>query len=200
MRQLGSNLRQCFLSSNPEAVTDDMLDELQNQGIFTLGLNKDLIVQGNASNHIISVSKDLIDKIHARGMELTLYTFRNEFDFLYFDYGQDPYEEYQFFFDLGIDGFFTEFPSSLNRFLRWKEQEYYNNDRTTTTPQSMTTTTKSQTTTTWHKDTTTSIISGDSSTTTTNQDTTTSTTSEALSNHIRALTFVPILLCLSFLR
>lgn len=117
-------------------MTDDFLDHLQSENIFTLGLNKALIVQGNDSNHIISTSKELINKIHDRDMEVTLYTFRNEYDFLFFDYGQDPYEEYQLFYDMGIDGFFTEFPLSLKRFLEWKEEEHQM--VTTTTAQSTT--------------------------------------------------------------
>ncbi len=57
-------------------------------------------------------------------MKVHVYTFRNENHHLRWDYGQDPYVEYQTFLDLGVDGFFTDFPGSLRRFLDAKAQEY----------------------------------------------------------------------------
>jgi len=50
-------------------------------------------------------------------MKVHVYTFRNENHFLRWDYGQDPFVEYEAFLELGIDGFFTDFPGSLRRFL-----------------------------------------------------------------------------------
>ena len=46
-----------------------------------------------------------------------VYTFRNENQYLAFDYGADPYKEYERFLQLGIDGFFTDFPGSLGNYL-----------------------------------------------------------------------------------
>ncbi len=59
---------------------------------------------------------------------MILYTFRNEYEFLLWDYGQDPYEEYQRFLDLGIDGYFTDFAASLHRFLESKRAEHNQNN------------------------------------------------------------------------
>jgi len=46
-----------------------------------------------------------------------VYTFRNEYMFLPYDYGADPYREYDEFVKLGADGFFTDFPWSLSNYL-----------------------------------------------------------------------------------
>ena len=125
MKQLGSNLKLCFLSGNKDAVIREMLDLFQNEGISNLGLSKSLIIEGNRS--ISFIAEDLVQDIHNRGMELTLYTLRNEHYFLYFDYGQDPYKEMEQLFELGIDAYFTDFPSTLNNFLNWKQLEYESN-------------------------------------------------------------------------
>ena len=61
--------------------------------------------------------KTMIDDAHAAGMDVHAFTFRNEDEKLLFEYGQDPYNEYQKFLDLGIDGFFTDFPATANQFL-----------------------------------------------------------------------------------
>ena len=50
------------------------------------------------------------------------WTFRNEYEELSsWDDGQDPYVEYQRFLDVGLDGYFTDFPGSLRRFFDAKE-------------------------------------------------------------------------------
>lgn len=124
MRQLGSNLRLCFLYGNPTPLTSEFMDTLQSEQIYSLGLNKEIIVKGNLSYHIVSIEEDLVKDIRNRGMELTLYTLRNEHYFLYYDYSQDPFKEMETLFHLGIDAYFTDFPTSLNNFLNWKQLEY----------------------------------------------------------------------------
>ena len=59
----------------------------------------------------------LIDDAHEAGLDVHVFTFRNEDEKLLFDYGQDFNNGYQTFLDLGIDGFFTDFPATANRFL-----------------------------------------------------------------------------------
>ena len=55
-------------------------------------------------------------------MAVFSWTFRNEYDELScWEDGQDPYVEYQRFLDIGLDGYFTDFPGSLRRFMDAKE-------------------------------------------------------------------------------
>ena len=46
-----------------------------------------------------------------------VYTFRNEDQFLLWNYGADPYREYEQFLKLDIDGYFTDFPWSLSHYM-----------------------------------------------------------------------------------
>ncbi|CAA6657376.1 unnamed protein product [Spirodela intermedia] len=48
------------------------------------------------------------------------YTYRNENQFLHFDFHQDPYAEYEFWINqMGVDGLFTDFTGSLHRYQEW---------------------------------------------------------------------------------
>lgn len=48
------------------------------------------------------------------------YTYRNENQFLHFNFRQDPYAEYDYWInDVGVDGLFTDFPASLRRYQEW---------------------------------------------------------------------------------
>ena len=61
-------------------------------------------------------------QLHSHGLSVFSWTFRNEYEELSsWDDGQDPYVEYQRFLDVGLDGYFTDFPGSLRRFFDAKE-------------------------------------------------------------------------------
>lgn len=55
---------------------------------------------------------DLIERAQAAGLLVHAYTFRDEPRYLTKAYGGDSLKEYQYFLDLGLDGFFTDFPST----------------------------------------------------------------------------------------
>lgn len=55
--------------------------------------------------------------MHHHFSQVHPYTFRNEYDYLAWDYGADPYREYELFHKIGIDGFFTDFPWSLANYM-----------------------------------------------------------------------------------
>ena len=50
---------------------------------------------------------DICSYVH---LKVHPYTFRNEDSYLLYDYGADPAAEYDQFYDLGVDGYFTDFP------------------------------------------------------------------------------------------
>lgn len=54
----------------------------------------------------------LIDRAHQRGLLVHAYTFRNEPNRLLSDYKNDPKAEYKTFYDLGLDGVFSDFPAT----------------------------------------------------------------------------------------
>lgn len=55
---------------------------------------------------------NLIERAHAVGLRVHAYTFRNEPATLAPQYDKDPLKEYRQFFELGIDGVFSDFPDT----------------------------------------------------------------------------------------
>lgn len=75
------------------------------------GIADDLNADGkinDADKEAIEAS-DLITKAHARGLQVHAYTFRNESRRLLSNYHNNPILEYQAFYNLGLDGLFTDF-------------------------------------------------------------------------------------------
>lgn len=54
----------------------------------------------------------VIEQAHAAGLRVHAYTFRNELATLAPQYGDDPRLEYFQFFELGVDGVFSDFPDT----------------------------------------------------------------------------------------
>ena len=69
----------------------------------------------------------MIEDAHDAGMDVHVFTFRNEDEKLLFEYGQDPYNEFEKFLSLGIDGYFTDFPATAKRFLDTASNNSSNN-------------------------------------------------------------------------
>ena len=69
----------------------------------------------------------MIEDAHNAGLDVHAFTFRNEDEKLLFEYGQDPYNEFEKFLNLGIDGYFTDFPATAKRFLDTASNNSSNN-------------------------------------------------------------------------
>ena len=66
---------------------------------------------------------NLIERAHAVGLRVHAYTFRNEPKTLAPQYAGDPKREYHEFFDLGIDGVFSDFAdTALAAREEWNKQ------------------------------------------------------------------------------
>jgi glycerophosphoryl diester phosphodiesterase len=61
---------------------------------------------------ILAAPGDLIARAHKAGLLVHTWTFRNEQRRLPRDYGGDPVQEYLQFYQLGIDGVFSDFPDT----------------------------------------------------------------------------------------
>ena len=93
-------------------------DTLQEWATYCYGIapSRSLIVTSNSQTGYISSVSDLVTIAHQYGLRVHPYTFRNDVD-LPWDYKIDPNLEYQQFLNLGVDGFITDFPGTLSRFL-----------------------------------------------------------------------------------
>ena len=67
---------------------------------------------GPESTRTLADPTDLIDRAHAHGLQIHTWTFRNEQSRLVSDYGGNPINEYLQFYELGIDGVFSDFPDT----------------------------------------------------------------------------------------
>jgi glycerophosphoryl diester phosphodiesterase len=73
-------------------------------------LNKD--GQISDADRTTGTPTTLIQDAHQAGLMVHLYTLRNDPFFLASNYSSDPTQEFNQFIDLGVDGFFTDFPST----------------------------------------------------------------------------------------
>jgi glycerophosphoryl diester phosphodiesterase len=101
-----------------EEITSDAYLDYMSKYIAGIGPWKDTIVP--PKNNYLEQPTDLIQRAHLRGLQVHPYTFRNENQFLHWDFVQDPYQEYEFWFGfMQVDGVFTDFAQSLNMYLNW---------------------------------------------------------------------------------
>lgn len=117
-----TELRRVFLLKRSQKTDETTLKRVQRAGTYAMCVDKELLVEKQSladpkPGYVGPVHKELIDKIHALGMKVYAYTFRNEHQFLKWDYQADPNEEYDHFLRLGLDGYFTDFPGTLHRFF-----------------------------------------------------------------------------------
>jgi glycerophosphoryl diester phosphodiesterase len=73
--------------------------------VSTLGTGPD-------SARTLAPPTNLIQRAHAHGLQIHTWTFRNEQSRLVSDYGGNPINEYLQFYELGIDGVFSDFPDT----------------------------------------------------------------------------------------
>jgi glycerophosphoryl diester phosphodiesterase len=67
---------------------------------------------GPESSRTLAPPTDLIERAHAHGLQIHTWTFRNEQSRLVSDYAGNPIDEYLQFYELGIDGVFSDFPDT----------------------------------------------------------------------------------------
>ncbi|KAJ6813967.1 glycerophosphodiester phosphodiesterase GDPD6-like isoform X1 [Iris pallida] len=86
--------------------------------VIGIGPWKDTIVP--PENNYLTSPTDLVARAHAHDLQVHPYTYRNENQFLHFNFRQDPYVEYDYWINtVGVDGLFTDFTGSLHRYQEW---------------------------------------------------------------------------------
>ena len=78
------------------------------------GKPKDLNGDGKISDadRVLLAPSDVVKNAHAAGLFVHAFTFRNEKELLISDYKADPKAEYKVFYELGVDGLFSDFPDT----------------------------------------------------------------------------------------
>uniref|UniRef100_A0ACD5X9F0 Uncharacterized protein n=1 Tax=Avena sativa TaxID=4498 RepID=A0ACD5X9F0_AVESA len=86
--------------------------------VIGIGPWKDTVVP--PENNQLGPQTDLVARAHALNLQVHPYTFRNENQFLHFNFHQDPYAEYEYWLtEIGVDGLFTDFTGSLHKYQEW---------------------------------------------------------------------------------
>ena len=83
-------------------------------GAFVIGADgKPSDIDGDGkmtdADRVLIAPTDIVSNAHAAGLFVHAYTFRNEHDQLISNYRDDPKAEYRQFFELGVDGLFSDF-------------------------------------------------------------------------------------------
>lgn len=100
-----------------EITSDNYLDFIK-EYVVGIGPWKDTLV--TASNNYLQTPTDLVARAHAHNLQVHPYTFRNENQFLHFNFSEDPYNEYKYWMHtIGVDGLFTDFTGSLHQYQEW---------------------------------------------------------------------------------
>lgn len=107
--------------SYAEITSDNYWKYLKSFGVVGLGPWKDTIVAPDANNYLTPPT-DFVARAHKHGLQVHPYTFRNDNQYLRFNYHMDPYEEYMYWSNvIGVDGFFTDFTRTLERYQNWAQ-------------------------------------------------------------------------------
>ncbi|MBD2074655.1 esterase-like activity of phytase family protein [Phormidium sp. FACHB-592] len=85
---------------NVDANKDGQPDDLNNDGTI------------NDADRVTLAPSSLVTDAHSAGLLVHPYTFRNEGRFLASDYQGNPAKEFEQFINLGVDGYFTDFPGT----------------------------------------------------------------------------------------
>ncbi|RRS00119.1 glycerophosphodiester phosphodiesterase family protein [Glycomyces terrestris] len=96
----------------PDAELDEYAETLD-----TVSLNKNRIVPRDANGYLLEPT-DVVERAHERGLDVHVWTFRNENQFLPADFRQgsggatwgDFEAEYELFYSLGVDAVFSDYP------------------------------------------------------------------------------------------
>ncbi len=94
----GRILPMTYLDANQDSIRDD--------------LNKDGLISD--ADSVVGTPTSLVADAHKAGLFVHLYTLRDDAFFLPSSYKGNVAAEYQAFIDLGVDGFFTDFPGTGN--------------------------------------------------------------------------------------
>ncbi|KAK9118355.1 hypothetical protein Scep_016448 [Stephania cephalantha] len=111
--------------SYSEVTSDKYLGFIKNY-VVGIGPWKDTIVP--VRNNYLDEPTDLVAKAHAHDLQVHPYTYRNENQYLHFNFHEDPHAEYDYWINkIRVDGLFTDFAGTLHEYQecrsrRWKDE------------------------------------------------------------------------------
>jgi len=102
-----------FIINNDPRTYADLLSQPELREIAkyaqAIGVHKNLLIPRDDHDKLLSPTSLIIDA-HTANLQVHAWTFRNEDFFLPLDCKANPEKEYQLFFNLGVDGVFSDYP------------------------------------------------------------------------------------------
>ncbi|KAI3929849.1 hypothetical protein MKW98_004003 [Papaver atlanticum] len=115
------NIRTQDTNQSYEEITSDSYLDFIKKYVVGIGPWKDTIVP--VDHNYLLTPTDLVAKAHSHDLQVHPYTYRNENQFLHFDFHQDPYAEYDYWINkIKVDGLFTDFTGSLHNYQELSSQ------------------------------------------------------------------------------
>ena len=113
-----TEVNRVFLLGRLAKTDKETLKRVQNANVFSVCLDKELLISTSDLGYIENINQDLYDRIHDFGMQVYAYTFKNdEISKLKWDYHGDPRNELQKFYELGLEAYFTDYPGTARSFV-----------------------------------------------------------------------------------
>jgi len=113
-----TEVNRVFLLKRLAKTDEETLKRAQNANVFSVCLDKELLISTSDLGYIEKINQDLYDQIHDFGMQVYAYTFKNdEISKLKWDYHGDPRNELQKFYELGLEAYFTDYPGTARSFV-----------------------------------------------------------------------------------
>lgn len=108
-------------------ITSDAYFDYIKEYVVGIGPWKDTIVP--VLNNYLQTPTDLVARAHAHNLQVHPYTYRDENQFLHFNFDEDAYKEYDYWINkIGVDGLFTDFTGSFHQFQQWTSPQPKNDD------------------------------------------------------------------------
>jgi len=104
-----------MLMATPFPIPEAKLKNLS-EICYAIAVHKYMIIPV-IDNFLQNFTTDLVTNAHKYKLMVHAYTFMNEDEYLAWDFAQDPYNEFETYFNAQIDGYFTDFPGTLRKFL-----------------------------------------------------------------------------------
>jgi len=112
-----TGVKRVFLLKRAAKTNQENLQRVKNADVFSICLDKTLILPPDSKGNCGVPNQALVEQIHALGMQVYAYTFKNELTSLCWNYLGDVQNELDKFYDLGLDGYFADYPNTVRSFF-----------------------------------------------------------------------------------
>lgn len=112
-----TQVKRLFLLKRPAKLNQATFERVKNAEVVSMCFDKKLIVPVDTKGNCGTTNQTLVDQIHGLGMSVYAYTFKNEQSSMCWGHLGDVRNELDRFYELGLDGYFADYPNTVRSFL-----------------------------------------------------------------------------------